>query len=428
MIRFCEIEAKIHDEFMQTHPKEHFMQCSLWAEVKKTSGWTSSIVGLYQDEKLVASSLLLFRTIPLIHSKICYAPRGYVIDFDNQPLVRMFTDKLKEYCKKKNVCYIMIDPDYPYRILNAKEEVIATHPSIIANLECLGYKHQGFNVGFDMTQPRYTFRLKLNQSKEETFANYSKIIRTSMNNASRIGIECKKEENVDAFYDIMQVTAERNHFVERNKDYYQDVYHLFHAQNMSTCYSATYHGQTHLEAMNAKEKELNDEIAKLNQKLETSPQDTKSSNRIKQIETQKEKLAKDQEKAREFIQEYPDGLTLSGGITINTQHRAWLVYGGNRTVMREVGANYAIKQFEIEDDIDKHFEFVDFFGTIGNPTPESEHIGIHEFKKKFNGDYWEFPGEFHFVLNPMHYALWVKAAPKAKQLMRTLKKRKKQNH
>ncbi len=425
MIQFMEISPQQHDEFMQQHPKEHFMQCSLWAKVKESSGWTSSTVGLLEDGVLKASSLLLFRTIPVLRSKICYAPRGYVIDFDNQRLVKLFTEGMKEYCRKKNVCYIQIDPDYPYRVYNAKEELIEEHLAIVDQLSALGYQHQGFNLSFDRTQPRFTFRLKLDRSEEALFANYSKIVRASTNNANRIGIHCQKENNVDLFYAIMQDTAERNHFVERNKDYYETVYRCFSAQGMATCYSATYSGQAHLAAMDRKQEELSEEKKKCRTKLETAPQDTRSFNRIKQIEIQEEKLAKDRKKAEAFIQEYPEGLALSSGITINTRHRAWLVYGGNRALLREVGANYAIKQFEIRDDLKKGFEFVDFFGTIGNPTPQSEHIGIHDFKKRFSGDYYEFPGEFHLVLKPAHYAVWMQMAPKVKEWLRAFKKRKK---
>ena len=204
----------------------------------------------------------------------------------------------------------------------------------------------------------------------------------------------------------------------------ETVYRCFSAQGMATCYSATYSGQAHLAAMDRKQEELSEEKKKCRTKLETAPQDTRSFNRIKQIEIQEEKLAKDRKKAEAFIQEYPEGLALSSGITINTRHRAWLVYGGNRALLREVGANYAIKQFEIRDDLKKGFEFVDFFGTIGNPTPQSEHIGIHDFKKRFSGDYYEFPGEFHLVLKPAHYAVWMQMAPKVKEWLRAFKKRK----
>ena len=423
MQEFCEISDQVHDQFMQNHKKEHFMQCSLWSKIKASSGWKGKTVGLFVDGNLVASSLLLFRHIPVLNSFICYAPRGFVIDFDDLELLSSFTDHLKDYCKNHNVCYIMIDPDLPYQVINAKGELIQSMPQILDQLTSLGYSHQGFTMSFDGTQPRFTFRLSLKDTKENIFANYSKIIRSSMNNAERIGIVCHKEQNVDKFFDIIQDTAVRNDFVERDKDYYESVLTLFGHQNMATCYSATYLGQAHLEAIKSKAAELAEEKQKCYNKLTISPNDTKSKNRISQIETQEEKQAKTKQEVEQFIQDYPEGLVLSSGITINTAHRCWLVYGGNRSLMRDVGANYAIKKFEIEDDIDKGFEFVDFFGTIGDTKENSEHQGIHEFKKRFSGNYYEFPGEFHLVLKPFHYTIWTKLAPTAKNWMRKLKRK-----
>ncbi len=424
MVELKEINAQIHDEFMQNSTKEHFMQSSIWAKAKETSGWSSKTVGLYDDQKLVASSLLLFRKIPFFNSYICYAPRGYVVDFDNEELVKQFTQKLFDYCKKLKVCYVMIDPDVIIKKINAKEEVIEEQIDFVDKMKALGYFHQGYNKEFEMTQPRFTFRLKLDKSKEEIFSNYSKVIRASMKNADRIGIICKIEENIDKFYDIMQDTAKRNDFVERSKDYYQLIYNEYKKYNMATCYSATYYGQAHLQAIKEKKEDLEKEKRQCLNKLQTSPQDTKSENRIKQIDVQLDKMKKDLDKVNQFILDYPDGLTLSSGITLNTKHRAWLVYGGNLSIMRDVAANYAIKQFEINDDINKGFEFVDFFGTCEEPVTNKEYAGIHEFKKRFSGDYCEFAGEFHLVIKPLTYAMWIKAVPMAKKIMRKIKKRK----
>ncbi len=423
MIELKEIDAKSHDDFMQNSVKEHFMQCSLWAKAKISSGWTSKTVGLFKNDELVASSLLLFREIPFLRTKLCYAPRGYVLDFDNDALVENFTIKITEYLKNNNVCYISIDPDVVLKKIDVDGNVLEERTTFVEKMCSLGYKHQGYNKEFEMTQPRFTFRLKLDKNKDEVFSNYSKVVRASINNANRIGIVCKKEENIDKFYEIIQDTAIRNHFVERNKEYYELIYNEFKKENMATCYSATYYGQSHLNAMKDKEIKLIDEKQKCENKLTTSPSDSKSANRIKQIEIQLKKMQQDKEKIQQFIKDYPDGCTLSSGITLNTKHRAWLVYGGNLSIMREVAANYAIKQFEIEDDINKGFEFVDFFGTCAEPVTNKEYSGIHDFKKKFSGDYYEFAGEFHLVINPMQYALWIKVVPMAKNIMRILKRR-----
>ena len=89
--------------------------------------------------------------------------------------------------------------------------------------------------------------------------------------------------------------------------------------------------------------------------------------------------------------------------------------------MREAGANYAIKQFEIFDDKQRGYEFVDFFGTCSDECTDPAYTGIHDFKKKFGSTYIEFPGEFHYVLKPVMYQLWINLYPWALKTLRTLK-------
>ncbi len=424
MYRLIEIESKTHDEFVECSPKEHFMQLSAWGKGKQLSGWKTQFVGLYKKDELVASSLILMKKIPMFGSYIAYAPRGYILDFSNKEVLQEMTKHIKQYCRKHRVCYMMIDPDIYITREDKKETIMSRDENVVKCLIELGYRHQGFNQEFEMTQPRHTFRLYLDDAKENIFANYSKVMRTSINNAKRFGITCKVEENIDVFYDIMQETAQRNHFVEHSKQYYEAVYNAYASRGKAICYSATYHPDQHLIALKDKAKELALEKEKCLTKLIQAPHDVKAKNRVEQIGIQEAKLTQDIEKTQDAQSIYPEGIVLSSGITLTTKHRAWLVYGGNREIYREVGANYAIKQFEIEDDISKGFEFVDFFGTIGKESTDKKYKGIHEFKKRFGGDYCEFPGEFHLVLKPLTYTLFMKLLPSAKKCMRKLKKRK----
>ena len=116
---------------------------------------------------------------------------------------------------------------------------------------------------------------------------------------------------------------------------------------------------------------------------------------------------------------------LSTGININSAHRGWTIFGGSRPILREMNANYAITYHAIKEYHKKGMEFMDFFGTIGDPSEDSDHWGIHRFKKKFSGRYIEFPGEFHLVVNKPLYRIWntmypigLKAAKGLKKAMR----------
>lgn len=417
---FKTIDDQTLTDFVFNHPKEHFMQTSEWGKIKSLQGsWTYQCVGLFEDEQLVASAMLLLRKIPVFGSTICYAPRGFMIDYHDMSLVQTFTLELVKWAKKKNICYIMCDPDVYYCAKDKNGNIIEEYPDFIKEMEKLGYLHQGFNQAFEKTQPRYTYRLDLTRPESEITAGFSKIIRTQMKNTQEYGIECEIADNIDLFYEILSDTAERNHFIESPKKYYQDIYDLLKEKDMARCYTAKYYPSRHLTYLRQKQSDLLQEDAQLIEKLKEYPNQKVSINRRKQIETQLDKLKKTIAKTEDMQKLYPDGIVLSSGITVCTKHRAWLVYGGNRTELREAGANYAIKQFEIFDDKQRGYEFVDFFGTCSDECTDPALTGIHDFKKKFGSTYIEFPGEFHYVLKPITYKLWIKLYPWA---LKTVKK------
>ena len=44
-----------------------------------------------------------------------YAPRGYLLDFNDSKLLELFTNELKRYVKKSKGIFIKIDPYIPYK-------------------------------------------------------------------------------------------------------------------------------------------------------------------------------------------------------------------------------------------------------------------------------------------------------------------------
>lgn len=421
---FKEIDEQTLDDFVFSHPKEHFMQTAEWGKIKSMQGaWKAKNTGYYEDGILKATAMLLLRKIPFFGLNICYAPRGFMIDYEDMNLVKRYTAELVKWAKKQKVCYIMCDPDVYFCAKDKNGHVVEEHPDFVKQMEEIGYVHQGFNQGFEKTQPRYTYRLDLQRPSDEITAGFSKIIRTQMKNTQEYGIECEIAENIDLFYEILADTAQRNHFIESPKKYYQDIYDLFKEKGMARCYTAKYYPMRHLAYLKNKQSELMKEDEQLIEKLKEYPNQKVSLNRRKQIATQMEKLSKTILKTEEMLKEYPDGVVLSSGITLCTKHRAWLVYGGNRTILREAGANYAIKQFEIFDDKEKGYEFVDFFGTCSDECTDSALTGIHDFKKKFGSTYIEFPGEFHYVLHPVIYHFWIRLYPWALKTIKKLRNR-----
>jgi peptidoglycan pentaglycine glycine transferase (the first glycine) len=68
-------------------------------------------------------------------------------------------------------------------------------------------------------------------------------------------------------------------------------------------------------------------------------------------------------------------------------------------------SNYAMFDHCVEIASSIGAQFLDAFGTVGKPGVDSQLDGLHEFKKRWGGEYTEFIGEFNYVTNrPVYFA------------------------
>ena len=63
-----------------------------------------------ETNNILAAALILIKKIDLFN-KYGYAPKGFLIDYHNQELVKAFTNALKKYYYPKNVAFIKINPE-----------------------------------------------------------------------------------------------------------------------------------------------------------------------------------------------------------------------------------------------------------------------------------------------------------------------------
>ena len=56
--------------------------------------------------------------------KTFYAPRGFLIDYNNLELLKFFTEELKKYIKKHKGFMLTIDPNVIYRVRSSEGEIL----------------------------------------------------------------------------------------------------------------------------------------------------------------------------------------------------------------------------------------------------------------------------------------------------------------
>lgn len=431
MLKLKNIEKDKFDKFVENHKtKSHFLQSLSWGEFSKIKkNLTPYYLGLVnENDELVGASLLLEKKLPM---NFCYfyAPRGFVIDYKKKELVRAMTNQVIDFAKKKKAIFVKIDPDIIKTSINYQGEEVENpdYNTIFNTLKSAGFKHQGYTKNFETMQPRYTFRIDLNQSLEDIESHFSKTTKQRIAKSLKLDTEViiGTKNDLKEFYHLMTLTESRKDFISYNEDYYETLYEIFNGNESSK--ATLFLGKIHItKTINALEKNLKT----INNQISILPIDNLSKSakaKLTELTKQKENIQKEIEKYKEYKKEYGNELTLSAHMIIEYGDKAWVLYAGNHNILSETYVNYNTYFEHIKYCKNKGLKIYDQFGTIGDLSKNNPRLGLHEFKKKFGGDYIEFMGEWDYVTNYPMYLIFTKLVPIYRKIIRNKSKKELKN-
>lgn len=410
MSKLLELDKDTYDNFVKNHKtKSHFLQSYCWGVFsKKEKNLNPYYLGIVNEQKeVVGAALLLQKMLPL---GFCYfyVPRGYVIDYKNMDLVQDMTIKIHEFAKKKKAIFVKIDPDVSLHKLDNDghiQEDAENNYQLVDFLKKIGYRHRGFNKNFEGSEPRYTFRLNLTQSMEDIEKNFHPTTRKIIHRGNPFNLVCYKnaDAKIEDFYLTMIETAKREQVVYHDLNYYKTFYELLHKNNQADLYVV----EANIKELKKLYKDKIDDAQKQLSLLEEKDT-SKSKNKIEELKAQQ---IKNEKEYQEICKIKDKKIILSSILTAKYGNKVWTVHGGNHTLLRFLNANYFIYYTIIKDAKEEGYEYIDFFGTTGNPTKDNPIYGIHLFKKRLGGEYLEFIGEFDYVIKPFMYFLFQKLVP-----------------
>ena len=229
-MEFKKITEKEFDKYSKKHEQASFSQNSAWGHLKKVNGWESHFLALFDNKKIIAATLVLSKKIPLINKNMFYAPRGFLIDYNDYEILKEFTNGIKKYARENRGIFIKIDPYVSYKERDLDGNIVEdgeNNEKAFQNLVKLGYKHFGFNLMQDTLQPRWIFVTETkNKTVEEVMNNMDSKTRQIIRKNERECIKTREisYDELDKFKDIMQHTGERRSFIDRPLSYYQNMY------------------------------------------------------------------------------------------------------------------------------------------------------------------------------------------------------------
>ncbi|HIT23522.1 MAG TPA: peptidoglycan bridge formation glycyltransferase FemA/FemB family protein [Candidatus Faecimonas intestinavium] len=431
-MKLKKISEKEFKKFADKNLEITFYQTISWAHLKKKNGWVAHYLGLEKDNKIIAGSLILAKTLPIIKKKMFYAPRGFLLDYKNKEVLKEFTKQLKEYAKEEHAIFIKIDPYVEYKEHDNNGNIVEEgldNSICVENLKSLGYKHFGFNLMQDTLQPRW---MHVIETEDKTLADVMKDMesktRQILRKNERSGIHTREisKEELPLFKDIMQHTSDRREFVDRPLSYYESMWDSLHDDGILKILVAEIDflefEKNTKEELETNEKELKERIYKHeNNILKMNPKKYEQNN--KKNEQEIERLKKQLEKIKDYKEKYGNKKLLGGILFLIYGNEVLSLHGGTLDDVMQFQSAYTIHFAGVKHAVENGYKRYNFYGITGDFRKENPLYGLYLFKKSFGGHVVELIGEFDYIISPFWYHTY-NIAFAAYHKLKNLKKKK----
>jgi len=228
------------DRFVSSRPGGHFLQCWGWGELKASAGWQPLRLALWdaQHGQIVAAAQVLRRAplhLPTGIGHLAYIPRGPVLDWsqtDEQgaSLWRELFARLLPRLRQEGA--IALQVELPQDI---DAGMLAR-----SSLEELHFRP------VRPVQPARSILLDLTPDEDTLLARMKEKWRYNVKLAARRGVVARaasSDDDVRAWYGLLQVTGERDHFGIHTLDYSLRAWRLFAPRDQAQLLLAERDGQ-----------------------------------------------------------------------------------------------------------------------------------------------------------------------------------------
>ena len=412
-MEFRKLTEKEFDNFASKHENASFNQNSYWGKLKKSNNWEYTFLGLLDNKKIVAATLLLSKMTP-VKKKMFYAPRGFLIDYKNYDLLKEFTKNIKKYAKENNGIFVKIDPYINYQERDIDGNIVEGNDNKDAykNLINLGYKHFGFNVMQETLQPRWIFVTDTKgKTVDEVMKNMDSKTRQIIRKNERMCIKTREisYDELDKFKDIMKHTGDRRKFIDRPLSYYQNMYKTLHAPGILKIMVAELHAK---ELVNTYKNELKDLKTELETRKNKHDNGINKMNEKKYLSKQKEtennieRITKKLEEAKKLQKDNGDFILLGGILFLIYGKEVVSLVGGSYEKFMEYQSAYTVHWAGCKYAIENGYDRYNFYGITGDFNPKNPLYGLYLFKRGYGGKVVELIGEFDLVISKFWYFVY----------------------
>ena len=400
-----ELNEEQFRSYANFHSNRNYFQTVEFANMYELYGYKKLYVGLVDDNNnLIAASLLLLNKIK--NYKYAYAPRGFLIDYNDMELFKTFTIMLKNYLKRIKVVFVKVDPRFVYKKYDKDLNIINDNSKMIPFLESLDYVHLGFNTYFESINSRFEVISTDFGSIKEAYDSLSRNVKRSIIENNKMGISIHEGDasNIDLFYNIIKKKT------KNNLVYFKNYFKCFNTQdNKIELYFAKINTETYVNNY----RYLVNKETKNNNLINGKMQDInsyKSKNLLDKKILSDHLLQEYNNKLVDAInlyKNYPNGLIVGTCAVIVNNKEVYFLMDGYVPELKEIHTSYSLKWEIIKKYINLGYKMFNLGEITGNFSSENnKYYGLFFSKMGFNSYVYEYPGEFDLVVNKFMYKLY----------------------
>lgn len=397
-----EIKPEVFSEYAKNHILKNFFQTKEYGDLMKHSDFSVMYVGAYHKGLIVGASLILYKSIGP-NMKYGYAPRGFLVDFYDEALLKMFTKKIKEYFLMRGFAFIKINPEVTYSVVNFDDKsklVNSKSKDLVLRLKELGYDKLRDNLYFESLLPKYTPVINL---PNYDFSVLDEKLINNMKDAEISGVSMSigNEEDIEKFYSFV------NDKESKTSTYYKFFYKEFKKSDMVDLLMVNLNYETYVKYLQKQyivEQETNDA---LNRQFEMTPNDAALYAKKTRSDDIMNRISADMALANQRMQENNPKEVLGAAFVVKYEGRVTIIISGYNKDFQGIDVKSYIFYKIIEEYKKAGYLYLDLYGITADFTDNNPYKTLNDFKLKFKPTVYEYIGEFDLIVNkPFHQLLW----------------------
>ena len=393
-----ELTKKEFDQFALNHPLGSFQQTSFWGRFMEGDKFHAYYVGGFIKEHIVGACLLLSYERKKDKIRIFYSPRGFLIDYKNEELLKEFTEEVKKFIIEKHGVFLKIDPYILVRDRDNEGNII--EGGVYNDFVEVNLTNANFIKVNDRIQPKWLSRINLKDKNiDDIFNNFSPKARQTVRRNERLGFKVRDFDfkDIDKFMDIINDESKRYLTVMPTKTFYEEL-------------KQSFDGNIQLKEVYFKSDEVISNIDKMiidvNKEKEIRINNYHSSKMTAEYfidkELEDEKEIKRLNSLKEYFSKCSDDVSMGIYMFITIGNEVVALNGGIVDEYNKLDASYTLHYEMIKYAIDNGYKYYNLY-EIGNINVSNNKLkNSYNYKKNFGGEVVELVGEYDLVIDPKY--------------------------